>query len=191
MDDVRRAVSMELKKAGDFIYIVGSTHCELGGSAYFKTRGIIGNSVPGVDPQQSQRLMAGLSMAMGKAMVRACHACSEGGIGVAVDANILIFGRMKEGIRGGRSLGAAIDAGFDRAWTSIRDSNLSTLLTCIILFWFGSNFGASVVKGFAITLFIGVATSMFTAITVTRTFIRFVFDLAGESLRDKHWLLGI
>ncbi len=111
--------------------------------------------------------------------------------GMAVDANILIFERMKEEIRGGRHLGAAIDAGFDRAWTSIRDSNLSTLLTCVILFWFGSNFGASVVKGFAITLFIGVALSMFTAITVTRTFLSFVFDLAGDKLHDKHWLLGI
>ncbi|MFB0546676.1 MAG: protein translocase subunit SecD, partial [Anaerolineae bacterium] len=111
--------------------------------------------------------------------------------GMAVDANILIFERLKEEIRAGRSLKAAIDAGFDRAWTSIRDSNLSTILSCIILFWFGSNFGASIVKGFAITLGIGVVISMFTAITVTRTFIRLVFNLASEELKDKHWLLGI
>ena len=111
--------------------------------------------------------------------------------GMAVDANILIFERMKEEIRAGRSLGAAIDAGFDRAWTSIRDSNLSALITCVILYWFGSNFGASIVKGFAITLFLGVCISMFTAITVTRTFIRVVFDLWGEKLRNKKWLLGI
>jgi preprotein translocase subunit SecD len=111
--------------------------------------------------------------------------------GMAVDANILIFERMKEELRAGRTLRAAIDAGFDRAWTSIRDSNLSTLITCVILYWFGSNFGASVVKGFAITLFIGVLISMFTAITVTRTFIRFAFEVAGEKLRQVKWLLGV
>ena len=110
--------------------------------------------------------------------------------GMAVDANILIFERMKEELRAGRSLEAAIDAGFDRAWTSIRDSNLSALITCVILYWFGSNFGASTVKGFAITLFIGVCISMFTAITVTRTFVRVVFDVWGEKLRDSKWLLG-
>lgn len=111
--------------------------------------------------------------------------------GMAVDANILIFERMKEELRWGRSLAAAINAGFDRAWTSIRDSNLSTIITCVILYWFGSNFGASVVKGFAITLFIGVVISMFTAVTVTRTFIRFVFDVFGERIRDRKWLLGV
>jgi preprotein translocase subunit SecD len=110
--------------------------------------------------------------------------------GMAVDANILIFERMKEELRAGRSLGAAIDAGFDRAWTSIRDSNLSALITCVILYWFGSNFGASAVKGFAITLFIGVCISMFTAIIVTRTLVRFVFDVWGEKLRDNKWLVG-
>ena len=111
--------------------------------------------------------------------------------GMAVDANVLIFERMKEELRAGRPLSKAIDAGFARAWTSIRDSNLSTMITCVILYWFGSNFGASVVKGFAITLFIGVCISMFTAITVTRTFVRFVFDVAGEKLREKKWLLGV
>ena len=111
--------------------------------------------------------------------------------GMAVDANILIFERMKEELRWGRSLGAAINAGFDRAWTSIRDSNLSTIITCVILYWFGSNFGASVVRGFAITLFIGVVISMFTAVTVTRTFVSFVFDRFGKRLQDRKWLLGI
>ena len=111
--------------------------------------------------------------------------------GMAVDANILIFERMKEELRDGRSLGAAIEAGFNRAWTSIRDSNISTILTCAILFYFGSTFGASMVKGFALTLIIGVMTSMFTAVTVTRTFIRFAFDAFGDSLRNKKWLLGI
>jgi len=111
--------------------------------------------------------------------------------GMAVDANILIFERMKEELRWGRSLSAAINAGFDRAWTSIRDSNLSTIITCVILYWFGSNFGASVVRGFAITLFIGVVISMFTAVTVTRTFVSFVFDRFGKRLQDHKWLLGI
>ena len=112
-------------------------------------------------------------------------------VGMAVDANILIFERMKEELRHGRSLSAAINAGFDRAWTSIRDSNVSTLITCVILFWFGSNFGASAVKGFAVTLFLGIMVSMFTAITVTRTFVRATFALSGESLRDRPELLGV
>ncbi len=89
-------------------------------------------------------------------------------IGVAVDANILIFERMKEELRAGKMLRVAIELGFSRAWPSIRDSNLSTLLTCAILFWFGSTFGASIVQGFALTLAIGVIVSLFSAITVTR-----------------------
>jgi preprotein translocase subunit SecD len=112
-------------------------------------------------------------------------------VGMAVDANILIFERMKEELRHGRSLGGAIEAGFGRAWTSIRDSNLSTLITCGILFWFGSTYGASAVKGFAITLFLGVVVSMFTAVLVSRTFIRAAFAALGESLREKRWLLGV
>ena len=111
--------------------------------------------------------------------------------GMAVDANILIFERMKEELRAGRSLEAAIEAGFSRAWTSIRDSNISTIITCTILFYFGSTFGASMVKGFALTLIIGVSISMFTAVTVTRTFVRFAFDAFGDTLRDKRWLLGV
>jgi len=97
-------------------------------------------------------------------------------IGVAVDANVLIFERMKEELRSGRSLQQAIDLGFTRAWPSIRDSNLSTLITCAILVWFGTTFGASIVKGFAITLGMGVLASMFTAITVTRTFLHLILD---------------
>jgi preprotein translocase subunit SecD len=97
-------------------------------------------------------------------------------IGVAVDANILIFERMKEELRAGRSLVHAIDLGFSRAWPSIRDSNLSTLITCAILFWFGNTFGASIVKGFALTLAIGVLVSLFTAITATRVYLHTVLD---------------
>ncbi|HEY5157721.1 MAG TPA: protein translocase subunit SecD, partial [Anaerolineales bacterium] len=97
-------------------------------------------------------------------------------IGMAVDANILIFERLKEELRAGRTLRQAIDLGWKRAWPSIRDSNSSTLITCIILFWFGSAFGASVVKGFALTLALGVGVSLFTAIIVTRTFLHLVLD---------------
>ncbi len=95
-------------------------------------------------------------------------------LGMAVDANVLIFERTKEELRGGRSLGAAVEAGFSRAWTAIRDSNITTFIACLILFWLGGELGALMVRGFAVTLFIGVALSMFTAITVTRTFLRLI-----------------
>lgn len=98
-------------------------------------------------------------------------------LGVAVDGNILIFERMKEELREGRPLGMAIEAGFERAWPSIRDSNTSTLITSVILLWFGSSFGASIVAGFAITLMIGVLVGLFTSVFVTRTFLRVVYDL--------------
>lgn len=91
-------------------------------------------------------------------------------LGVAVDANVLIFERLKEELKGGRSLRLAMEEGFIRAWTSIRDGNLSTLITCVILIWFGSSF----VKGFAITLSLGIVISLFTAITVTRTILRLI-----------------
>jgi len=95
-------------------------------------------------------------------------------LGMAVDANVLIFERMKDELRGGRSLAAAVEAGFNRAWTAIRDSNITTFIACIVLFWLGGTLGAFMVRGFAVTLFIGVALSMFTAITVTRTFLRLI-----------------
>ncbi|MBA2396541.1 MAG: protein translocase subunit SecD [Ktedonobacteraceae bacterium] len=90
-------------------------------------------------------------------------------IGMAVDANVLIFERIKEELRAGRLLASAIDVGWRRAWPSIRDSNISTLITCSVLYAFGSNFGATIIVGFASTLAIGVAVSMFTAVVVTRT----------------------
>lgn len=92
-------------------------------------------------------------------------------IGMAVDANVLIFERVKEELRAGRLLASAIDIGWKRAWPSIRDSNVSTLITCAVLYGFGSNFGASIIVGFATTLFLGVLISMFTAVVVTRTFL--------------------
>jgi len=94
-------------------------------------------------------------------------------IGMAVDANVLIFERMKEEFRTGRRLGAAIESGFNRAWTAIRDGNVTTLIVCGILYWLGSAIVASApVQGFALTLGIGVLISMFTAIVVTRTLLR-------------------
>jgi preprotein translocase subunit SecD len=110
-------------------------------------------------------------------------------IGVAVDANILIFERLKEELRAGRTLRQAIDLGWARAWPSIRDSNLSTLITCAILFWFGTAFGASIVKGFSLTLAIGVLVSMFTAIVVSRTFLHLVLD--NIEIAEHHNWFGV
>ena len=107
-------------------------------------------------------------------------------IGMAVDANILIFERMKEELRAGRTIGAAVDTGFNRAWLAIRDSNVTTFIACIVLFWFGDTFGAFLVKGFALTLFIGVALSMFTAITVSRLFLSMTARVVKNS-----WLYGV
>jgi len=97
--------------------------------------------------------------------------------GGALDANILIFERLKEELRAGRTLQNALDLSWRRAWPSIRDSNLATLITSAILFWFGSAFGATIVKGFALTLAIGVAISLFCAIVVTRTYLNAVINL--------------
>jgi protein-export membrane protein SecD len=111
--------------------------------------------------------------------------------GMAVDANILIFERMKEELRRGRGLTTAIEIGFSRAWPSIRDGQLSTLIICAILFFFGTNFGASIVKGFAITLAIGTLVNIFTAVFATRTFVRQVAASAGRWLAERKWLLGV
>ena len=109
-------------------------------------------------------------------------------IGMAVDANVLIFARLREELRTGRSLSGSIEAGFDHAWPSIRDSNISTMITSAILYWFGNYTGASIITGFALTLFVGVAVSMFTAITVTRTFLRLLID-AG--IGRSSWWFGV
>ena len=105
-------------------------------------------------------------------------------VGMAVDANILIFERMKEELRVGKSLNSAIEAGFSRAWNSIFDSNVSSLITAFILFWFGT----SVIRGFALVLIIGVSISMFTAITVSRTVLRYVVT---RDWARRPWLYGI
>jgi preprotein translocase subunit SecD len=94
-------------------------------------------------------------------------------VGMAVDANVLIFERVKEELRAGRTLGAAMEAGVHRAWPAIRDSNISTLITCFVLYFFG----APLIKGFAVTLAIGVAVSMFSAIVTTQQFLQIVAGL--------------
>lgn len=104
-------------------------------------------------------------------------------IGMAVDANVLIFERLREELRSGKAYSAALRAGFDRAWTSIRDSNASSLITCAILFYFGTG----LIKGFALTLALGILVSMFTAITVTRTLLSLFI---GRRLSGKSWLIG-
>ncbi len=103
-------------------------------------------------------------------------------IGMAVDANILIFERMKEELRAGKSFVAAVEAAFDRAWTSIRDSNVSTLITCAILY--ATSGATPIIRGFAVTLALGVLVSMFTAVVVTRTLLRLTIRQSwGRNLR--------
>lgn len=105
-------------------------------------------------------------------------------IGIAVDANILIFSRTREELKAGKSVRQAVDDGFKRAWPSIRDGNISTILTCLILMFFGT----SAVQGFGTTLFIGIAVSLFSAIVITHTL--FVVIL-GDWLEKRTWLLGV
>ncbi len=104
-------------------------------------------------------------------------------IGMAVDANVLIFERTKEELAEGRGLREAIDVGFKRAWDSIRDSNFSSLITCAILFYFGS----SIIRGFALNLALGILISMFSAIMLTRTFLHFA---ESTQLKKWPWLFG-
>jgi len=98
-------------------------------------------------------------------------------VGMAVDANILIFERMKEEVRLGKTLQTSIEEGFHRAWPSIRDSNISSLITCFILYWMGT----SMVRGFALTLGIGILISMFSAVVISRTF------LLALGLKESKW----
>jgi preprotein translocase subunit SecD len=105
-------------------------------------------------------------------------------IGMAVDANILIFERTKEEIRNGRTVAGALEEGFKRAWTSIRDGNVSSLLTSGILYLMGTGF----VKGFAAALFLGVLVSMFTAVVVSRTMLKFII---GDWIAERTWMVGV
>jgi len=102
-------------------------------------------------------------------------------IGMAVDANILIFERTREELRLGRSPRLAAESGFSRAWPAIWDSNLTTLISCAVLYWFGSSFGASIVQGYAFTLGLGVLLSMFTAYVVTRALMRALLGARQQS----------
>ena len=111
-------------------------------------------------------------------------------IGTAVDGNILIFERVKEELRAGLPLDDALKAGFDRAWTSIRDSNLSTIIICGILFMFGQTPGASIVAGFAVTLAIGLILNLFTAVIVTRTILYSLVSLFRGAISNNRALLG-
>jgi protein-export membrane protein SecD len=112
-------------------------------------------------------------------------------IGTAVDGNILIFERMREELRAGKDQDTAIELGFTRAWTSIRDSNLSTILISLILFLFGQTPGASVVSGFAVTLILGLVLNLFTAIIVTRTFLHLLIFFLRRPIAERKWLLGV
>jgi preprotein translocase subunit SecD len=102
-------------------------------------------------------------------------------IGEAVDANVLIFERFKEEVRSGKSILSALEAGFDRAWTSIRDSNAATIIICVILY----NFGVPTIKGFAVVLIIGTLASLFTSLVVSRTLLRMVVRTSLGS--DPKW----
>ncbi len=112
-------------------------------------------------------------------------------IGSAVDGNILIFERMREELRAGKPVDKAVEEGFSRAWNSIRDSNLSTILISSVLFLFGQTPGASVVSGFAVTLSLGLILNLFTAIIVTRTFLHMLLTFLYQPVSTQKWLLGI
>ncbi len=105
-------------------------------------------------------------------------------IGMAVDANVLIFERLKEELRDGAPLGMAVENAFERAWPSIRDGNMSTLITCFILI----QFSTSIVKGFAITLGLGILLSMFSAIVITKTLLQIV---STKWFENNLWLAGV
>ncbi len=106
--------------------------------------------------------------------------------GGALDANILYFERLKEELRSGKNLKTALDMAWKRAWSSIRDSNIATIITSVILFWFGSTYGASMVKGFALTLALGVLISLFSATVVTRTLLSYAVDIFKPT-NFKRW----
>ncbi len=109
-------------------------------------------------------------------------------IGLAVDANVLIFARLREEYRRGRDIRTALELGFQESWPAIRDSSVSTLITSTVLFFFGNSFGVSIIQGFALTLGLGVLISLFTAVVVTRTFLRLAAPLFTE---ERAWLFGI
>jgi len=146
---------------------------------------IIYYRLPGAISVLSLAIYASLSLAIFKIIGVTLTLSGMAGfilsVGMAVDANVLVFERLKEELALGKGLHSAMEEAFVRAWSSIRDSNITTLISCVLLIWLGSGF----VKGFAVTLAIGVLVSMFTAITITRTLMRFVFGLIKE---EANWL---
>ena len=145
--------------------------------------------LPGFVAVLSIAIYAGITFALFKLIPVTLTLASIAGFllstGSALDANILIFERLKEELRNGRTLKQAIDMGWRRAWPAIRDSNIATIITSIILFWFGSAFGATIVKGFALTLALGVGVSLFTAFVVTRNFLSIVINFINPARHDK------
>lgn len=107
--------------------------------------------------------------------------------GSALDANILVFERLKEELRAGKNLRQAFDQAWTRAWPSIRDSNIAALITAAILYWFGSTFGATIVKGFSLTLAMGIAISLFSSLYITRTILALAFQWF-EPQNLKRWV---
>jgi preprotein translocase subunit SecD len=106
-------------------------------------------------------------------------------VGIAVDANVLIFARLRDELRNGKTLRSAVELGFDEAWPAIRDSSAATIITSVILFLFGNSFGVSLIIGFALTLGLGILLSLFTAVIVTRTLLRLVAPL---SIAQNPWM---
>ncbi len=109
-------------------------------------------------------------------------------VGMGVDGNVLVAERLKEELRRGRTLGAAIEEGFKQSWSAILDANITVFIACIVLYWLGSTFGNFLVLGFATTLFIGTLLSMFTQVVVTRTFLRTV---VGAGLAKSPTAYGV
>lgn len=145
--------------------------------------------LPGALAILSLALYAGISFSLFKTLPVTLTLAGIAGfilsLGIAVDANVLVFERLKEELAGGKSFRAAIEEAFRRAWPSIRDGNATTLISCAVLYWFSS----SVIKGFALTLAIGIIVSLFTAIIVTRTLLRAV-ALTGAPSRFGWLFLG-
>lgn len=140
--------------------------------------------LPGLVASVSLIMYVALSLAVFKLIPVTFTAAGIAGfilsIGMAVDANILIFERMKEELKRGKSVSVALHEGFTRAWLSIRDSNISSIITAVVLFWLGT----SAIKGFALTLGLGVLISMFTAISVSRTFLFAIAPKDDGSRKD-------
>jgi preprotein translocase subunit SecD len=137
--------------------------------------------LPGITADVSILLYAAILLAIFKLLGVTLTLPGIAGImlstGSALDANILVFERLKEELRGGRVLRQAFDQAWSRAWPSIRDSNIAALITSAILFWFGNTFGATIVKGFSLTLAIGVIISLFSSLYITRTLLALALDL--------------